>query len=1233
MASAGETDGDDKSSQFKFHKSEGKKLLKQGNVQGALQAFERAAEHQADDRLQAKIEKMREFLKSEQAQEGSDSDMVEIGNGFYLCQAIERRLYTYQRTGLLWMWDLYLKKRGGVLGDDMGLGKTIQVIAFLSGMFDSEMIKSVLIIMPVSLIANWKKEFEGWAPGIDVYEYHSGSKKERERNLARVQRRGGVLLTSYGLAQTSHQEFCNRNGEQFVWCYLILDEGHKIKNQTKTTKAIYEIPAKQRLVLTGTAVQNNLQELWALFNFTHQGALVGSLATFKRQYETPINRGREKDATTGENLLGKEIARQLRRLIKPYFLRRTKTETPKKKKNSKDDKAKLTFSSKKNDLVIWIYLSSLQKKIYREFLESDEVANILMTKKSPLVQLTVLKKICDHPRLLSKRACVQMGMYDHMTREEIEELLEKEEGKKISIEDVTDNVLLEESGKMTFVLQLLTILKAEGHRTLFFSQSRKILDIVSRILTNRSFRVARLDGTINKMCERDRIVSQFQAKDSADVFLLTTQVGGVGLTLTAADRVIIYDPSWNPATDAQAVDRAYRIGQQKNVVVYRLITCSTVEEKIYRRQIFKDSIIKQTTGKQNDPMRYFTKQELRELFSLENPNYSGTQVQLSQMHSWDKNSDPALNDHIALLQTKNIFGISHHDLMFSEESREAAKDEFVPGEIERVKERARMAQHLITVESDMALDEIQNKKYFTVPVNNVTKLRPVEHPAWLPKPNVLLSDNEALDKGMSSKWNKALVVPDDDDYNLGENKAQDEGMSSKWNKALVVPDDDDDDNLGENKAQDEGMSSKWNKALVVPDDDDDNLGENKAQDEGMSSKWNKALVVPDDDDDVLIDGVDSLNKSLACMTVQASENKVSILVNDSEEELFPSGEDLDTDEDMRIILDTDEEFSDAPEEVDSSESFKMNKQAPLSTADERVLAKTDGQVENNAGCDVKIVNVEESNVELLVKDEHLMAEGSFEELHVSPNLKLSVQDKHNTREQRKLPSLLGLEEGILSRKATLQDCSDKVAQKSACEEVNKDAIGQSLHTTEQGKRLVKKRLLRSPNQSLLFQTEAKHLQLSPSVLQKEGNGNTRAPPRGLGELQNILPGTAASSPSCPARASFSQPRFHSTPLSTPPKRIAPFFVGSPLQFSPSQCQKMPPSPFQEALAKSVEYAEVDVTPLKVQQASASHSRQTSVHVVSSESEEDASKSSSDDEVVVRRRLTKAFVIMDSDESP
>ncbi|XP_075553346.1 DNA excision repair protein ERCC-6-like [Dermacentor variabilis] len=1154
MASAGETD-----SLFKRHKSEGKKLLKEGNVHGALQAFERAVECQADDRLQAKMEKMREFLKNEDDQEDCDTGMIEIGKGFFLYQAIEKKLYAYQKEGLLWMWGLHLNKRGGVLGDDMGLGKTIQVVAFLSGMFDGEMIKSVLIIMPVSLIANWKKEFEAWAPGVNVYEYHSVSKKERERNLARVQRRGGVLLTSYGMAQTSKEAFCTQNGQQFVWCYLILDEGHKIKNQTKTTKAIYEIPAKHRLVLTGTAVQNNLQELWALFNFAHQGALVGSSTTFKNQYENPINRAREKDATTGERLLGATIADQLRNLIKPYFLRRTKAEVLENKENSEGDEAslrpKLTFTSTKNDLVIWIYLSELQKKIYREFLESDEVANTLMTKKSPLVQLTVLKKICDHPRLLSKRACVQMGMYDDMTREEIEEFLQREEGTSMSIGDVSDDDLLEESGKMTFVLQLLTILRAEGHRTLLFSQSRKILDIINRILIHRSFRVTRLDGTISKLCERDRIVTQFQSKDNADVFLLTTQVGGVGLTLTSADRVIIYDPSWNPATDAQAVDRAYRIGQQKNVVVYRLITCSTVEEKIYRRQIFKDSIIKQTTGKQRDPIRYFTKQELRELFALENPNYSGTQVQLSQMHSWNKDTNPALEDHIALLQMKNIFGVSHHDLMFSEESQENAKDEFVPGEIERVEERARMAQHMITVESDMVLKEIKNKEFYTVPINNAVKVRPTEQQAKSPKRNLLPG---------------------------------------------------------------------------VPNDPGD----------GMSSKWNKALVVPDDD--VHIDGVDLLNKSLASMTFVTSENGDSIIVDDSEEELFSSNEDMDS-----IVIDTDEESSYSLEEVDTTASSKMEKQGflALSTADNRVFAKAEDQLGSDAKCDVEIVNIEQPGKEPHTGDEqNLMADRSFQELHESPaEFLLEVQDKQSTSEQSKSPSLDEREDNPTS-KATLQGSFDKGAQKSACRssfsdnggsgKLNKETHSKYLHTMEHGKRLIKKRLWNSPSNSSFIQIEAKHFQLSPSILQKERDSDTRTTQKDLGTPQNQLPGMATSNVSSPAKPSVSQPRLHSTPLSTPPKRIAPFFVGSPQRFSPSSCQKVPPSPFQEALAKSVEYAEVDVTPLKVQQTSAAHSSHTSVHFVSPEDEEDVFELSSDDVVFCRRLKKKTFVITDSsDETP
>ncbi|XP_077505212.1 DNA excision repair protein ERCC-6-like [Amblyomma americanum] len=1155
MATSSEADTENgKPTLFKLHKSEGKRLLKEGNVRGALHAFEKAVECQPDERLETKMKKIREFLASEQDQEGCDNDMVEIGKGFFLYEAIERKLYAYQKEGLLWMWGLHLKKRGGVLGDDMGLGKTIQVVAFLSGMFDGDMIKSVLLVMPVSLIANWKKEFQAWAPGIAVYEYHSASKKERERNLARVQRRGGVLLTSYGMTQTNYEAFCTQNGSQFLWCYLILDEGHKIKNPTKTTKAIYEIPAKHRLVLTGTAIQNNLQELWALFNFTHQGGLVGSLATFKRQYETPINRAREKDATAGERLLGKEMSAQLRDLIQPYFLRRTKAEVLEDKVNSKDDKAslcpKLTFTSKKNDLVIWIYLSELQKKIYREFLESKEVANILMTKKSPLVQLTVLKKICDHPRLLSKRACVQMGMYDGMSREEIEEFLDREEGMSMSIGDVSDVVLLKESGKMTFVLQLLAILRDEGHRTLLFSQSRKILDIIQRILTNRGFVVTRLDGTINKLCERDRIVSQFQTKNSADVFLLTTQVGGVGLTLTSADRVIIYDPSWNPATDAQAVDRAYRIGQQKNVVVYRLITCSSVEEKIYRRQIFKDSIIKQTTGKQKDPMRYFTKQELRELFTLENPNYSGTQVQLHEMHSQGRNTNPALEDHIAVLQKMNIFGVSHHDLMFSEESQADAQNEFVPGEIEHVKERARMAQRMITFECDMALDEIQNKESYTVPMNMVVKPRPAEPRARSPKRN-------------------------------GQNS--------------------------------------------VPNDHDG----------GKSSKWNKALVVLDDDGDaVCLDGVGSLNKSLANMTVQSSDKSVSILVDDSDEELFPTAEHLDS-----VVIDSDE-FSDGVEVVDSPVGTKIKESSfklGVATAEHGTSSEAKTEEQENEAHDWQFKMEQPIKQQIHNEDGGVVTDRSFPELCESAaRLVPEVKSEHKCAEWKLESSFSQLntppsppEKGseCYSLRSSWESAQEVTSKRVLSnEEPDSDAFGTSLYTVEHEKRHEKKRLWDSPNQTSFVQT--KQFLLSPTAAQKEGDSEDLTAPKGLGTPQNFSAKLMATTTS-PVKL------FHSTPKSTPSKRIAPLFVGSPQQQGPLSCQKMPQSPFQEALAKSVEYDEANLIPLKVREGSAPHSNSamSSVHEISSEDEQD--DSDSEDDVVVRKHPNKkAIVVSDSDyETP
>nr|XP_039265897.1 DNA excision repair protein ERCC-6-like isoform X4 [Styela clava] len=409
-----------------------------------------------------------------------------------------------------------------------------------------------------------------------------------------------------------------------------------------------------------------------------QGTLLGTQKTFRNEYATPITKARERGASSAEIHLGNYMSESLRKIVDPYILRRTKSSVsvPKPNENGEEsqseagNKLKPSFPKlkKKNDFVIWTYLSSVQEEIYRDFLGQDSIKELLASKRSPLVYLTILKKICDHPRLLPRRACHQLGLEANDSLHEDD--FHTDKGKECAanrIDNISDQTLIEESGKLQFLLELLKRLREEGHRTLIFSLSRKMLNMIHRILLNNKFKVMRLDGTVSKLSERELRVKKFQQDSSYDVFLLTTQVGGVGLTLTAADRVVIYDPSWNPATDAQAVDRIYRIGQEKNVVVYRLITCGTVEEKIYRRQIFKDSIIKQSTGDNKDPYRYFTNHELKELFQLESTTESVTQRQLEDLHQQQRCLDPILEEHLAYLHTLPIFGVSDHDLMFSQD--------------------------------------------------------------------------------------------------------------------------------------------------------------------------------------------------------------------------------------------------------------------------------------------------------------------------------------------------------------------------------------------------------------------------------------------------------------------------------------------------------------------------------------------------------------------------------------
>uniref|UniRef100_A0A8C6TB48 Excision repair cross-complementation group 6-like n=1 Tax=Neogobius melanostomus TaxID=47308 RepID=A0A8C6TB48_9GOBI len=592
----------------------------------------------------------------------------------------------------------------------MGLGKTIQVISFLSGMYDAEHVKSTVLVVPTSLITNWTKEFAKWTPGMRVKEYHGPSKSERTRNLEKVQRRGGVLVTTYNMLLNNWQTLASHRGAEFTWDYMILDEAHKIKSSaTKTAKSATAIPSKNRLLLTGTPVQNNLREMWALFDFACQGTLLGTAKTFKTEYENPITRAREKDATPGEKALGSRMSENLMAIICPHFLRRTKAEVQHAKpsvslrengnqsKNSEDETsgAKMPKLTRKNDLIVWTYLSAVQEDVYRQFLSLDQIKELLMTTKSPLAQLTILKKLCDHPRLLSAVAMSKLGLDES-------EAADSEGDSGHDIANVPDDTLISESGKMVFLFALLERLREEGHRTLVFAHYRKVLDIIEKILNNRGYRVLRMDGTITHTAERERRITLFQKDRSYTVFLLTTQVGGVGITLTAASRVVIYDPSWNPATDAQAVDRAYRIGQKENVVVYRLITCGTVEEKIYRRQVFKDSLIRQNTGDKKDPFRYFSKQELRELFTLEETKSSSTQLQLQTMHSRQRRTDAELDEHIAHLHAMEMFGISDHDLMFSVN---AHQDEAPEDQEEQlyIQGRVQKAQELMKAESELQL--------------------------------------------------------------------------------------------------------------------------------------------------------------------------------------------------------------------------------------------------------------------------------------------------------------------------------------------------------------------------------------------------------------------------------------------------------------------------------------------------------------------------------------------------
>ncbi|PIK45448.1 putative DNA excision repair protein ERCC-6 [Apostichopus japonicus] len=462
----------------------------------------------------------------------------------------------YQMTGVRWMWELHQQRAGGIMGDEMGLGKTIQMIAFLAGLkhshlrdpeFRYEGLGPVLIVCPATVMYQWVKEFHRWYPEIRVAILHTsgshiGSKATLVRDIVNTH---SVLVTSYTTCRIQ-QELLHK----FDWHYVILDEGHKIRNpDAEATIACKQFRTPHRLILTGSPLQNNLQELWSLFDFVFPGKL-GTLPIFLEQFSVPITQGGYANATSVQVQTAYKCACVLRDTINPYLLRRMKV----------DVQQNIQLPSK-NEQVLFCRLTDEQRELYRDYLNSRECHQIMKGEYQIFSGLITMRKICNHPHLVTGGPRILKG-------DDEEDLPEEERYGHWS-----------KAGKMVVITSLLKIWKEQGHRVLLFSQGKQMLDIIESFVKTR-YKYLRLDGSTG-IASRQSLINRFNQNSSIFVFILTTRVGGLGVNLTGANRVIIYDPDWNPSTDSQARERAWRIGQKRDVTIYRLLTAGTIEEKIY----------------------------------------------------------------------------------------------------------------------------------------------------------------------------------------------------------------------------------------------------------------------------------------------------------------------------------------------------------------------------------------------------------------------------------------------------------------------------------------------------------------------------------------------------------------------------------------------------------------------------------------------------------------------------
>jgi SNF2 family DNA or RNA helicase len=467
-------------------------------------------------------------------------------------KGLRTELRNYQKSGFDWLWWLRQSKFGGILADDMGLGKTYQTMALLTAAYENGATRPSLVVAPASVVDLWQRKIKEHAPTLMPYMHHGSTRLESADEFKPLR----VVLTTFGLLVRDVEML-----SQVDWEYVILDEAHVIKTATtRTSKAAKRLRPAHRLALTGTPIENRPAELWSIFDFVMPGYL-GSFERFKEQYEIPIVKGRNQQALE-----------KLRDRIDPFKLRRLKEDVLDELPPKQEDK-------------IYVEMTAQQEALYKAVCEkrAAQLVRELSDESKPVdyihvfATLTRLKQICDHPGLVLENGGEQL-----------------------------------ESGKFEAFKELLEQCMDCDQKVVVFSQYVEMLKLIEAHLKTAGIGYSMLIGSTK---DRGELVSNFNSDPTKRVFVASLLAGGVGIDLQGANVVIHYDRWWNPAKEDQATDRCHRLGQKKNVQVWKLITRRTVEEKIDALISAKAQMFNSIVQTEGDLGKTLSRRELIDLLS------------------------------------------------------------------------------------------------------------------------------------------------------------------------------------------------------------------------------------------------------------------------------------------------------------------------------------------------------------------------------------------------------------------------------------------------------------------------------------------------------------------------------------------------------------------------------------------------------------------------------------------